>query len=112
MNENLKQKEISIKVGLDENNMPSQIFWDASDNEAPQECKAMLLALFDKDHRDTYKIDLWTKEMQVVEMDRMMYQTIKALADTYFNATKNNQLASQMRQFAEFFGEETKSLGK
>lgn len=108
----MTQKEISIKIGLDKQNMPEKIIWNATDNANPQECKAMLLSLFDKDHRDTYKIDLWTKEMQVVEMDRMMYQTLKALADTYFKATKNNKLASQMRQFAEFFGEETKSVGK
>lgn len=108
----MTQKEITVKISLDKQNMPEKIVWDATDNARQQECKAMLLSLFDKDHRDTYKIDIWTKEMQVVEMDRMMYQTLKALADTYFNATKNNKLASQMRQFAEFFGEETKSVGK
>lgn len=105
-------KEINIKIGLDEKNMPDSIVWDATDNENPQECKAMLLALFDKDHRDTYKIDLWTKEMQMVEMDRMMYQTLKSLADTYYRATKNNELASQMMQFAEYFGEKTESIAK
>lgn len=108
----MTQKEISLKISLDEKNMPEKIIWDATDSNQTQECKAMLLSLFDKDHRDTYKIDIWTKEMQVVEMDRMMYQTLKALADTYFNATKNNKLASQMRQFAEYFGEETKSVGE
>jgi gliding motility-associated protein GldC len=108
----MTQKEITLKVTLDNQNMPEKIIWDATDNPQSQECKAMLLSLFDKDHRDTYKIDIWTKEMQVVEMDRMMYQTLKALADTYFKATKNSKLASQMRQFAEFFGEETKSVGK
>ena len=108
----LIKKEINIKISLDQNNMPEKIIWDATDSKAEQESKAMLLSLFDKNTRDTYKIDLWTKEMQVVEMDRMMYQTIKALADTYFKATKNNKLASQMRQFAEFFAEETKAVGK
>ena len=112
MGKQLKEKEITIKIGLDDTNMPEKIIRNATDNEAPQECKAMLLALFDKDHRDTYKIDLWTKEMQVVEMDRMMYQTLKSLADTYFRATKNNKLASQLKQFAEYFGEETKSVGQ
>lgn len=112
MGKKLKEKEITVTIGLDDTNMPEKIVWNATDNEAPQECKAMLLSLFDKDHRDTYKIDIWTKEMQVVEMDRMMYQTLKALADTYFRATKNNKLASQLKQFAEYFGEETKSVGQ
>jgi hypothetical protein len=50
--------------------------------------------------------------MQMVEMDRMMYQTLKSLADTYFSATKNNELASQLKQFAEYFGEKTESIAK
>lgn len=111
-NTRLTEKEITVKISLDDTNMPEKITWDATDNGEQQECKAMLLSLFDKTHRDTYKIDLWTKEMQVVEMDRMMYQTLKALSDSYFRATKNNELASQMRQFAEYFGESTKSVGK
>lgn len=48
--------------------VPVKIEWGASDrNEgAMDECKAMAVALFDKDHRDTLRIDLWTKEMQVL----------------------------------------------
>lgn len=105
-------KEIKITVSLDDKNMPEKITWDATDNPKPKVCKAMLLSLFDDENRDTLKIDLWTKEMQMVEMDRFMYQNLKALADTYFRATKNNELATQMRQFAQFFGEETKSIAK
>ena len=33
----------------------------------------MLLSLFDKDDLDTLKIDLWTKDMQVMEMDRFWH---------------------------------------
>ncbi|MEY4905038.1 MAG: hypothetical protein RLZZ292_2853, partial [Bacteroidota bacterium] len=58
------------------------------------------------------KIDIWTQEMQVLEMDRMVYQTIRALADTYFKATQNTELANQMQQFAQFFGEQVEIIPK
>lgn len=106
---------ISINVGLDEHKHPVEISWNSSANPAgteDKECKAMLLSLFDKDHLDTYKIDLWTSEMQVVEMDRFMFQTLKSLADTYFKATKNQELANDMQRFVQYFGEETEIITK
>jgi len=107
----VETKEITVKVGLDQDKMPIHMEWIAADGKS-NEVKAMLLSVFDKEYKDTFKIDLWTKEMQVVEMDRLFYQTLKGLADTYFNATKNNKLASEMRQFVEYFGEQTGSLPK
>ena len=106
-----KTSKIDIEIGLDAENVPILLRWQAEDNpqqDGMEECKAMLLALFDKRTQDTLKIDLWTKEMQVGEMDRFFYQTLRGLADTYFKATQNQQLASQFRQFVEHFGKETK----
>jgi len=107
-----KWSEINIKVGLSGTNVPEEIIWDATDAQGQnaQPCKAMLLSLFDKDHLDTIKLDLWTTEMQVIEMDRFMYQTLKALSDTYYKATNNSELAGAMQQFAQYFGEKTEIL--
>lgn len=108
------KKNIKIEVDLDNNHTPKKMHWSADDgqNQAPQECKAMLLSVFDATNKDTLKIDLWTTEMQVQEMDRFFYQTLKAMSQTYFNATKNDGLANQMRQFAEYFGEKTEIVPK
>jgi len=107
------KKKITIEVGLNDQNVPTSMTWTADDGtQAPQACKAMLLSLFDEANKDTLKIDLWTNEMQVGEMDRLFYNTLRSLSETYYNATKNNQLANQMRQFAEYFGEETKIIPK
>ncbi|MEM9884612.1 MAG: gliding motility protein GldC [Bacteroidota bacterium] len=112
----MKRKSvINIEIDLDESNVPKSIHWQSTDNPngaSPQECKAMLLALFDKDHLDTLKIDLWTKEMQILEMDRFFYQSLRAMADTYYKATQNNELASQMQQFVQYFGEQTGIIEK
>lgn len=106
---------IAIDVALNEDKHPVGISWNSTanpDGTEAKECKAMLLSLFDKDHLDTFKIDLWTSEMQVSEMDRFMFQTLRALADTYFKATRNQELANDMQRFVQYFGEETEILAK
>lgn len=109
----MKKKEIRIRVGLDDENVPEAINWKADDQKGPaQPCKAMLLALFDKKTNETLKIDLWTKEMQVVEMDRFFFQTLRAMADTYFKATNNTDLAADMQRFVQYFGEKTEIIPK
>lgn len=102
---------ISLNVGLDEKRIPIHIEWSATEGQAePIECKAILVSLFDKEHRDTYKIDLWTTEMQVAEMDKFMFQTLKGLAETYFKATNNSQLSNDFMRFVQYFGEKTETL--
>ncbi len=110
-----KTSEIRIEVGLNPENVPSRIRWQAQDNpetQTPMECKAFLLSIFDKESRETLKIDLWTQDMQIVEMDRFIFHTLQALGDTYFKATQNRELAERMQQFAQHFGEETEIIPK
>ncbi len=109
----MKKSEIKIEVTLDENNQPEKMVWFADSSEGPQkrESKAMLLSLFDKTSLETFKIDLWTKDLQIAEMDRLMYNTLKALSETYYNATKNQALSNQMMSFVEYFGKSTTILG-
>ncbi|GIV31319.1 MAG: gliding motility protein GldC [Saprospiraceae bacterium] len=99
-----------ITVTLDEKNYPEAIHWEADDNPSGSDCKAMLLSLFDRNTLDTVKIDLWTKDMQVNEMDRFFFQTLRAMADTYFKATQNRDLAVDMQRFVQYFGEKTEIL--
>lgn len=106
MSEIKRKSEITITVGLDEQNIPSEIIWNAEDSGGGlQPCKAMLLSLFDEESLDTVKLDLWTKYMQIDEMDRFMYQTLRGLADSYYKATQNSELANQFQSFIQHFGE-------
>ncbi len=106
------KSEINIQIELDAMRQPKQIHWtaEAQDGKHTRESKAMLLSFFDKDTLETFKIDLWTTEMQVAEMDRFMFHTLKALSETYFNSTKNEVLANQMRSFVDHFGLATKII--
>ncbi|MFM9952250.1 MAG: gliding motility protein GldC [Saprospiraceae bacterium] len=106
-----KTAQINIIVSLDESGIPAKMEWQAEGQEL-QACKAMLLSLFDETTKDTLKIDLWTKEMQVVEMDRFFFQTLRAMADTYHKATQNQALAADMQRFVQYFGEQTEILPK
>ena len=108
-----KRSKIHVNVGLDPTNMPVEMSWGASDKPGPDDrCKGMLLSLFNEQSKETMKIDLWTKEMQVVEMDRFMYQTLRGLADTYFRATGNKELANEMQRFVFYFGQATGAIPK
>jgi len=97
--------EIKLQVGLDEQSIPATIHWTADQQSPqPQECKAFLLSLFEKDSKETLKIDLWTKDMQIQEMDRFFYHTLKSMSQTYLQATNNQALSDDMMDFVEHFG--------
>ena len=69
--------EIKIKVGLDENRVPEELSWSAEDGAIDDmDAKAMLLSVWDSKEKDTYKINLWTKEMPVNEMIQFFHQTL------------------------------------
>ncbi|MBK6393048.1 MAG: gliding motility protein GldC [Saprospiraceae bacterium] len=112
---NKESNQIILEVTLDEEKIPSAIHWRADDGPEQghlQEVKAFLLSLYDGGQGDTLKIDLWTKDMQVHEMDRMMYFTLKSLADTYLRATQNKEVATDMRRFSDYFAEKTNIKGQ
>ncbi|NGP77487.1 gliding motility protein GldC [Balneolaceae bacterium YR4-1] len=102
-----KKKEISITVELDENNIPTSIDWNASDKEGEDiaQCRAMLLSMWDHQKKDTLRLDLWTKEMTIDEMKIFFHQTLVTMADTLQNATNEDQMAEDMRDFTAYFAD-------
>ncbi len=110
----MQNSKIILEILLDENKIPEKIFWTAaeSDDASKQPSKALMLSLFHEQTKETMRIDLWTKEMQVMEMDRFYYHSLKSMADNYLKATGNEKMASAMRQLAQYFGEETQIIPK
>lgn len=109
----MNQSTITIDVNLDENKIPHQIMWNAtqSSSEEKQEAKAMMISLWDGRDKAALRIDLWTKEMMVDEMGDFFYQTIMTMADTFDRATHQKELAGEMKTFAkDFYGKFRKSL--
>ena len=102
----MAKSSIIIDVELDENRIPQNIEWNASDNqsEKPQAAKAVMLSLWDGAEKTALRIDLWTQKMMVDEMADFYYQTLMTMADTFKRATKQEELAGDMKKFAkEFF---------
>jgi gliding motility-associated protein GldC len=98
--------QINLTIGLDKNNIPEQIKWEATDAEpGVHESNAMLLAMWDHQQKTGMSIDIWTKDMTVPEMNLFFYQTIATLGDTFLRATKNKELSDDIKNFAkEFIG--------
>ena len=96
---------ITIDVHLDDEKVPQQISWNASDSTADeaQKAKAMMIAFWDGADKSALRIDLWTKEMMVDEMADFFYQTIMTMADTYNRATQQTELSNDMKNFAKEF---------
>ena len=96
---------ISIDIELDENKVPQQISWNATDSTADmaQKAKSMMVAFWDGADKSALRIDLWTKDMMVDEMADFYYQNMMGMADTYLRATQQQELVDDMKKFAKEF---------
>jgi gliding motility-associated protein GldC len=109
----MRKANIDLSITLDDENIPEKIAWkstDAAMSDAEKEAKAFMLSIFEKDSLETLRIDLWTKELEIGEMNRFMYYTIRGLSETYLRASNNANLANDLARFAQYFGEETSIL--
>jgi gliding motility-associated protein GldC len=96
-----RTSEIVFQVELDEKNIPEKIRWKATDQENNQlhECKSIMLSIWDAQEKNTLRIDLWTKDMRIDEMDQQFFQTLITMAETYQRATQNNFVLGEMKKF-------------
>lgn len=108
-----KTKEISITVELDENDVPTSIDWNATDKEGEgiENCRAMILSMWDPEREDTLRLDLWTKEMTIQEMKVFFHQTLVTMADTFQKATEEEEMTEDMRDFISYFADKMEIVG-
>lgn len=101
----MRKSTITVDVHLDEDKVPEQINWTATDSTADmmQQAKAMMLAFWDSADKSALRIDLWTKTMMVDEMADFYYQTMMGMADAFDRATHNHELVQEMKDFAKQF---------
>ena len=97
-----RNASINFSITLDEDRMPSQILWDATDAETPgtKKCEAILISLWDSKVKNTLGIDLWTKSMLIEDMNIFVYQSLKKLAETYAGATNDREIADLINDCA------------
>ncbi len=102
-----KDAQIKLKVILGDDDVPEELFWEASQSEESGEkrCEAAFLSIWDAEKKESLVIDLWTKKMEVGEMNYHFYYTMMRMADTYEKATSETEISNRIREFAgEFAG--------
>ena len=100
-----KTSEIKFTITLDENKLPVAINWEATDSNDKSECKAIMLALWDKNEQNTLRIDLWTKEMMVDEMKQFFHQNLLSVGDTFKRATGEEKIIGDLQDYCAHFAE-------
>jgi gliding motility-associated protein GldC len=102
----MKVSEITFKVLVDENHLPVDIKWEASDAGEKSHAKSAMIALWDAAENNTLRIDLWTKDMSVDEMKKFYHQNIMTLTDTYVRATSDEETAKKVKELFTQIGKE------
>ena len=105
-----KKKEIKLTIELDNDNIPTDLFWEASDSEFDEKvpCDAVLLSMWDRTQKNSLTYGLWTNQMKIDEMNTHIYFSFLHIADTYERATSNPDFADAIRKFANDFAENVK----
>ena len=100
------KSDIKIAIELDDNRVPENIAWTARDGGvANEEAKAVLLSLWDPKNKESVRIDLWTKDMPVNEMQVFFHQTLVAMSNTFNRATQDEKMTATMKDFCDYFAE-------
>jgi len=108
-----RKSEITIEVELDENNLPINMNWKASDATSNNaSTKAFMLSLWDAKVNNTLKIDLWTKDMSVEEMKQFFHQTLLTMADTFQKATGETKICEDLRDYCYHFAKKMDIIPK
>jgi gliding motility-associated protein GldC len=110
----MKKAEIKLTIELDDNNVPENITWESTDaeNKEALAVKAMYLALWDHNFKNSLRIDLWTKDMPADEMKRFFYETLQTMADSFLRATGEKNIVEDLRDYCAHFAEKMEILEK
>ena len=99
----MKKSTINFTVELDQNNFPNKILWEATEKPDPglSETKSISIALWDDKQKNTLRIDLWTKEMPVMEMKRFFIDCLGGLGQSILTSTGDEYMAKETNALCE-----------
>jgi gliding motility-associated protein GldC len=99
----MKKSNINFSIQLDDNNVPEKIQWDASEKPeaGPSETKSISVALWDHKDKNTLRIDLWTKDMPVLEMKRFYIDCIGGIAQSILSSTGDEFMSNEAQALCE-----------
>ena len=106
-----RKANINIEVLLNENNLPEHISWLASDSKKSNDvAKAFMLSFWDPKLKDSFNIDLWTKEMTMEEMKFFIFQNLLKMSGLIQKSTGDQELSKLIKNFATEFGKKSNVL--
>ncbi len=114
MSKTKKQSQIRFEIETDENHVPEKISWLATDGNSQElkECKSIIVSIWDHAEKETLRIDLWTKDMPVDEMQRHFQETLVTMAESFQKATGNPLVVKKMLDFCKNLAEETNKVAE
>ena len=94
----MKKAEIKLQIELDDKNVPESIQWSSTDGQTTEElpAKALFLALWDAQYKNSLRIDLWTKDMPYDEMKRFFYETLQTMGDSFLRSSGGDPMAEKV----------------
>jgi gliding motility-associated protein GldC len=110
----MKNSSIQFKIELDQNNIPEKIEWDATDKpeDGFSQTKALGIALWDHEQKNTLRIDLWTKDMPVDEMKRFYIDCMGGLGQSILTATGDEKMANEINALCDRLAEHVRNENK
>jgi gliding motility-associated protein GldC len=97
----VKSSDISIQIDLNDNQLPLNMRWSATDGGIKDaEAAAFLLSIW----------DLWTKDMTIDEMKQFFHQSLLTMADTFEKATGEHLISEDLRDYCYHFAEKMNIL--
>jgi len=105
----MNYSEITIKVGLNDDKVPSDIKWKATDSEVNQmtDAKAFGLNIWDPVASQSLNLTLWTEDMQTHEMHSFFFQSLLQQVENYSKATGNPFAKDDMFTFVQNLSKKT-----
>lgn len=106
----MKKSDIHFDIELDSQNVPNKIYWDATDNpnEGLSDTRAIAVSIWDHYHQGTMKMDLWTKDMEVLDMKRFVIEIMDGLASTVESATGDQTMARDIMSLCQVLSRRVK----
>jgi gliding motility-associated protein GldC len=96
----MKKSTIQFTIQLDKDQLPEKIEWSASDHLTGkvQETKCISVAVWDQDQANTLRIDLWTKDMPILNMKQFCVEVMAGLSQTIATSTGDQEMANEINK--------------
>ena len=105
MKKNDRKATINIEVQLNENNIPELISWVATDEKNDKKnAESFFLSFWDTETKNSFNIDLWTKNMTMEEMNFFIFQNLLKMSNILERSTGDERLVKKMKDFSKNFG--------